>query len=209
MFRQFSPPTFAVFLFLSLPNFVYAQNSSTQTTPGVITPGVNEQLTTEVNEMANPNPMIAFETTQGTIELKLFCDVAPKTCENMIGLIKKEYYDGIIFHRVIKDFMLQCGDPTGTGRGGESLWGGKFEDEVTPSVKFDRKGLLAMANAGPGTNGSQFFITTVPTPWLNMKHTIFGEVISGYDVVEKIENTPTGPGDKPLQEQKIIKASVK
>ena len=93
--------------------------------------------------------------------------------------------------------------------GGESLWGKPFEDEVSASVKFDRKGILAMANAGPGTNGSQFFITTVPTPWLNMKHTIFGEVVEGYDVVEKIENCQVGASDKPAAEQKIIKAYVK
>ena len=150
-----------------------------------------------------------LETTQGTIEFKLFCDVAPKTCDNFTGLIKKGYYDGVIFHRIIKDFMIQGGDPTGTGRGGESLWGGKFEDEVSPSVKFDRPGLLAMANAGPGTNGSQFFITTIATGWLNMKHTIFGEVSSGMDVVKKLENVQTGYGDKPIQEQKIIKAYLK
>ncbi|MCR4336238.1 MAG: peptidylprolyl isomerase [Candidatus Omnitrophica bacterium] len=152
---------------------------------------------------------VVLETNQGNVEIKLFSDVAPKTCENFVGLVKKGYYNGIIFHRVIKDFMIQGGDPTGTGRGGESLWGGKFEDEVKPNVKFDRKGLLAMANAGPGTNGSQFFITTVPTPWLNMKHTIFGEVVTGYDVVEKIENVDVAPGDRPVQEQKIIKAYVK
>jgi peptidylprolyl isomerase len=154
-------------------------------------------------------PVVVFETTQGNIELSLMPDVAPKTCENFIGLVKKGYYDGIIFHRVIKGFMLQGGDPTGTGRGGESLWGGKFEDEVSPDVKFDRKGLLAMANAGPNTNGSQFFITVAPTTWLNMKHTIFGEVTAGYDVVEKIENTPVGAGDRPVSEQKIIKAYMK
>ncbi|HOW36352.1 MAG TPA: peptidylprolyl isomerase [Candidatus Omnitrophota bacterium] len=154
-------------------------------------------------------PVIVFETTQGTIEIQLFPDIAPKACNNMIGLIEKKYYDGIIFHRVIKDFMLQGGDPTGTGRGGTSLLGNNFEDEFSPNVKFDRKGLLAMANAGPNTNGSQFFITTVPTPWLNMKHTIFGEVISGYDVVQKIENTPVDANDKPIQTQKIIKATVK
>ena len=153
--------------------------------------------------------IIILETNQGIIEVKLFTDIAPKTCDNFIGLIKKGYYNGIIFHRIIKNFMIQGGDPTGTGRGGESLWGGKFEDEVSSKVKFDRKGLLAMANAGPNTNGSQFFITTVPTPWLNMNHTIFGEIISGYDIVQKIENSPTGPGDKPLQEQKIIKAYIK
>ena len=158
---------------------------------------------------ADASSIVVLKTNQGEIELQLFTDIAPKACENFIGLVEKGYYDGIIFHRVIKGFMIQGGDPTGTGRGGESLWGGKFEDEVSDKVQFDRKGLLAMANAGPNTNGSQFFITTVPTPWLNMKHTIFGEVISGYDVVEKMENTPVGPGDKPYEKQQIIKAFVK
>jgi len=154
--------------------------------------------------------LIVFETNQGDITIKLFPDIAPKTCENFTGLIEKGYYDGIIFHRVIKDFMIQGGDPTGTGRGGESIWGKPFEDEVTSSVTFDHEGLLAMANSGPGTNGSQFFITTKATPWLNMKHTIFGEVIEGYDVVEKIENTQTQAGsNKPLENQKIIKAYIK
>jgi peptidylprolyl isomerase len=152
---------------------------------------------------------VVLETNQGVIEVKLFTDIAPKTCENFIGLVKKGYYDGIIFHRVIKNFMIQGGDPTGTGRGGESIWGEPFEDEVASKVSFDKQGLLAMANAGPNTNGSQFFITTAATPWLNMKHTIFGEVVSGYDVVAKIENTAKDSSDKPLAEQKIIKAYLK
>ena len=154
-------------------------------------------------------PIIIFETTQGIIEIELMPNIAPKTCQNIVGLIEKGYYDGVIFHRIIKNFMIQGGDPTGTGRGGESLWGGKFDDEVSSEVTFNKKGLLAMANAGPNTNGSQFFITVAETPWLNMKHTIFGEVISGYDIVEKLENLPTGQGDKPVEEQKIIKASIK
>ncbi|MFA5157395.1 MAG: peptidylprolyl isomerase [Candidatus Omnitrophota bacterium] len=153
--------------------------------------------------------VVVLETNQGVIEIGLFSKIAPKACENFVELVKKGYYDGIIFHRVIKDFMIQGGDPTGTGRGGESIWGRPFEDEVTPGVGFDRKGLLAMANAGPSTNGSQFFITTAKAPWLNMKHTIFGEVISGYDVVEKIENSGTDSSDRPLAEQKIVKAYVK
>ncbi len=152
---------------------------------------------------------VILQTNEGDIEVKLWPQVAPKACENFVGLVNKGYYNGIIFHRVIKNFMIQGGDPTGTGRGGESIWGKSFQDEVKPDVTFDRKGLLAMANAGPSTNGSQFFITTVATPWLNMKHTIFGEVVSGYDVVEKIENTAVGAGDKPIQEQKIINAYVK
>ncbi|MBI4982967.1 MAG: peptidylprolyl isomerase [Candidatus Omnitrophica bacterium] len=155
------------------------------------------------------NKIVVLETTQGNIEIKLMPQVAPKACENFTKLVEKGYYNGIIFHRVIKDFMIQGGDPTGTGRGGESVWGKPFEDEVNVNVKFDKPGLLAMANAGPSTNGSQFFITTVPTPWLNMKHTIFGEVVGGYDVVQKIENIEVGMNDKPTKEQKIIKAYLK
>ncbi len=151
---------------------------------------------------------VVLETNQGKIVVKLFADKAPKAVENFVGLAKKGYYNGIIFHRVIKGFMIQGGDPAGTGMGGESLWGGQFEDEVSPDLQFDKKGILAMANAGPGTNGSQFFITVAPTPWLNMRHTIFGEVVEGYDVVEKIENTAVGSADKPVKEQKIVKASV-
>ncbi|MBX7150472.1 peptidylprolyl isomerase [bacterium] len=153
--------------------------------------------------------IIILETTQGTIEVQLKPDAAPKASENFEKLVEKGYYDGIIFHRVIKNFMIQGGDPTGTGRGGQSVWGKPFEDEFSPKERFDRKGLLAMANAGPRTNGSQFFITTVPTAWLNDKHTIFGEVISGYDIVQKIEQTATDKMDRPLAEQKIIKATKK
>ncbi len=153
--------------------------------------------------------IVVLETNQGSIEIKLMPDVAPKACENFTKLVEKGYYNGLIFHRVIKGFMIQGGDPTGTGTGGSSVWGKSFEDEVSSSAKFDKPGILAMANAGPNTNGSQFFITTAATPWLNMRHTIFGEVISGYDVVQKIENTQTGPSDKPVSEQKIIKAYLK
>ncbi len=153
--------------------------------------------------------VVILETNQGNIELKLYSDIVPKTCENFVGLVKKGYYNGIIFHRVIKGFMIQGGDPTGTGTGGASIWDGTFEDEFSPKVTFDRKGILAMANAGPNTNGSQFFITTVAIPWLNNRHTIFGEVVSGYDAVEKIEHMAIGPGDRPIEDQKIIKAYVK
>jgi len=158
---------------------------------------------------ASAEEIVVLETTQGIIELKLMPDVAPKTCENFLGLVNRGYYDGIIFHRVIKKFMIQAGDPTGTGRGGESIWGKPFGDEVDPNIGFDKPGILAMANAGPNTNGSQFFITANKTPWLNMKHTIFGEVISGYEVVEKIENVAADAASKPLEEQKIIKAYKK
>jgi peptidylprolyl isomerase len=160
-------------------------------------------------DAAMENKVVVLETNQGNIEIKLFSDIAPRACENFIGLVKKGYYDGIIFHRVIRDFMIQGGDPTGTGMGGESIWGKPFEDEFSAAVAFDKEGLLAMANAGPGTNGSQFFITTAKTPWLNKKHTIFGEVIAGYDVVKKIESSPADSSDKPLAEQKIVKAYLK
>ncbi|NGX49303.1 MAG: putative peptidyl-prolyl cis-trans isomerase [Candidatus Anoxychlamydiales bacterium] len=155
------------------------------------------------------NNIVCIETTQGLIEVKLWPDIAPKATENFMKLTEKHYYDGIVFHRIIKDFMLQTGDPTGTGTGGESIWGKKFEDEVRADVAFDKPGLLAMANSGPGTNGSQFFITTKETPWLNMNHTIFGEVVNGYDVVKKLENVKTGFEDRPETVQKIIKAYVK
>ena len=154
-------------------------------------------------------PVVVLKTNVGKIELKLFPDIAPKAVENFTTHVKNGYYNGLIFHRIIKNFMIQGGDPTGTGRGGESVWGEPFEDEFASNVVFDRPFLLAMANRGPHTNGSQFFITTVPTPHLNGRHTIFGEVVSGYDVVEKIENVQTGPMDKPIEKQKIIKAYVK
>ncbi|MBF0388440.1 MAG: peptidylprolyl isomerase [Candidatus Omnitrophica bacterium] len=152
---------------------------------------------------------VVFETNQGVIEIKLFDDAAPKTCENFRGLVEREYYNGIIFHRVIPNFMIQGGDPTGTGRGGESIWGASFKDEFNADLKFSRTGLLAMANSGPNTNGSQFFITTAATQWLNGKHTIFGEVVNGYDIVTKIESSKVGPGDRPVEDQKIIKAYFK
>jgi len=153
--------------------------------------------------------IVVLETNQGKIEIELMPDTAPKACENFTKLVEKDYYNGLIFHRVIKGFMIQGGDPLGTGAGGNSIWGKPFEDEVSSGVKFDKPGLLAMANAGPNTNGSQFFITTAAAPWLNMRHTIFGSVISGYDVVQKIENSQTGSSDRPVAEQKIIKAYLK
>jgi len=153
-----------------------------------------------------------LKTNIGIIEIKLFPEIAPKAVENFTTHIKNGYYDGLIFHRVIKGFMIQGGDPTGTGRGGESIWKKDFEDEFAPNIVFDRPYLLAMANRGRNTNGSQFFITLAPTPHLNGRHTIFGEVIKGKDVVAKIGNVTTSGrrgGDKPLFEQKIIKASIK
>lgn len=144
-------------------------------------------------------------TNQGVIKFELFPKEAPKACENFTSLAKSGYYDGLIFHRIIKDFMIQGGDPTGTGMGGESIWKTPFADECSPDLLFDQVGRLAMANCGPNTNGSQFFITTVSTPWLHMKHTIFGQVVSGQEVVSALENCPCDGRDKPMKEQKIIK----
>ena len=152
---------------------------------------------------------VVFETTQGKIVFALKPEIAPKACENFEGLVKKGYYDGITFHRIIKNFMIQGGDPTGTGRGGQSIYGQPFEDEFKPNVMFNKPGILAMANAGRNTNGSQFFITTVPTPHLNGRHTIFGEVVEGMDIVKKLENVVTDGRDTPMQPQKIIKAYLK
>jgi cyclophilin family peptidyl-prolyl cis-trans isomerase len=138
-----------------------------------------------------------IKTSMGDIKIELFPGEAPKTVENFVELAKKEYYKGVIFHRVIENFMIQGGDPTGTGRGGESAWGGKFKDEFSPKLTFDKAGILAMANAGPGTNGSQFFITLAPTAWLNNNHTIFGKVINGIEVVNDIGKTKT-KNDRPV-----------
>lgn len=168
-----------------------------------------------------------IKTNKGDITVQLFPEHAPKTVENFTGLAEKGYYDGVIFHRVIPNFMIQGGDPTGSGMGGESLWGGNFEDEFSPEL-FNFKGALSMANAGPGTNSSQFFIVTmselpeqmVPqleqagfpdevveaykakggTPWLDQKHTVFGHVVGGLDVAETIESVDRNAMDKPNED---------
>jgi len=179
------------------------------------------QLTSEVleNEKA-----VIMQTTMGDIKIKLFPELAPKTVENFLTHAENGYYEGIIFHRVIKDFMLQGGDPTGTGMGGESIWGAPFEDEFSMQL-FNLRGALSMANAGPGTNGSQFFVVQAQhvgsrmgeqlkqagyteeiisaymeqggTPWLDHKHSVFGQVVEGMDVVDTIANVETVAGDKP------------
>ena len=152
----------------------------------------------EGKKMSSPTTVAMIKTNMGTIEIELFTDKTPKTVENFVGLSEKGYYNGIIFHRVIENFMIQGGDPTGTGRGGESFWGGKFADEFDSSLRHDSPGILSMANAGPNTNGSQFFITLVATPWLDGKHSVFGKVINGMDVVNAIGKVKTGAGDKPV-----------
>jgi peptidyl-prolyl cis-trans isomerase A (cyclophilin A) len=161
-----------------------------------------------------------LRTNQGQVVIRLFPDHAPKTVRNFVELAEGgrqwtdprtgrattgKLYDGTVFHRVIPDFMIQGGDPLGSGRGGP---GYKFADEIHPDLAFDRPYLLAMANAGPGTNGSQFFITTVPTPWLNGKHTIFGEVIDGADVVDLISRVKTGSQDRPAEDVTIDSVTV-
>jgi peptidyl-prolyl cis-trans isomerase A (cyclophilin A) len=161
-----------------------------------------------------------LHTSQGQVVIRLFPDHAPKTVRNFVELAEggrqwtdpstgrattSKLYDGTIFHRVIPDFMIQGGDPLGTGRGGP---GYKFADEIHPDLQFDRPYLLAMANAGSDTNGSQFFITVGPTPWLNGKHTIFGEVIQGADVVDAISRAKTGSQDRPVEDVIIESVTV-
>ncbi len=151
------------------------------------------------------NTIVLLETSMGNMKIELFDDKAPNTAKNFRDLVEKGFYDGTIFHRVIKNFMIQGGDPTGTGSGGP---GYKIKDEFGAGLKHDKKGVLSMANAGPNTGGSQFFITLVPTPWLDGKHAIFGKLVEGEDVLDKIGSTPTSAGDRPKTEVKIIKAKV-
>lgn len=179
-----------------------------------------------------------MKTTMGEMKILLFPEAAPKAVENFTTHAKNGYYDGLIFHRVIPDFMIQGGDPTGTGMGGESIWGKPFADEFSPEY-HNLRGALSMANAGPGTNGSQFFIVQAPsvsddliaqmetlgesafpawavsayrskggTPWLDFRHTVFGQVYEGMDVVDAIANAPCGPNDKPVEEIKILSIEI-
>ena len=169
---------------------------------------------------SSPGTYAVFQTSMGNIVCELFGDVAPVTVENFVGLAqgtkewtdprtaqkrKTRFYDGLIFHRVIEEFMIQGGDPLGNGTGGP---GYRFQDECSPDVTFDAPGKLAMANAGPNTNGSQFFITLVPTHWLNGRHTIFGQVVEGQDVAEAISMVPKGPNDRPLTPVTIEKLEI-
>ncbi|KAG6820714.1 hypothetical protein H0H93_012767 [Arthromyces matolae] len=149
-----------------------------------------------------------IHTTVGDMHIRLFPQQAPKAVENFVGHARSGYFEGIIFHRVIAKFMIQTGDPLGDGTGGTSIWGREFEDEFSDDLKHDRPYTVSMANAGPGTNGSQFFITTTATPWLDKKHTIFGRVISGYEVVHNIENVKVNKTDKPYEDIKIINVDV-
>jgi cyclophilin family peptidyl-prolyl cis-trans isomerase len=154
--------------------------------------------------MANPTAKIA--TNKGTFTAELFEDRAPKTVENFIKLAESGYYDGVVFHRVIADFMIQGGDPDGTGMGGP---GYNIPDEFHPELRHDAPGVLSMANAGPNTGGSQFFITLVPTPWLDDRHAVFGRVTDGMDVIEAIGAVETGRNDRPVEEVRMDDVSIK
>ncbi|KAL2914455.1 Peptidyl-prolyl cis-trans isomerase-like 1 [Polyrhizophydium stewartii] len=156
--------------------------------------------------MDPPAGSVVLETSIGSITLELYSQEAPRTCKNFYELAKRGYYNGTKFHRVISDFMVQGGDPTGTGRGGVSIYGEKFEDEITSKLKHTGAGILSMANSGPNTNGSQFFITLAPTPWLDGKHTIFGRVHAGMSVVKRIGLVPTDASDRPKQDVVIVRA---
>jgi len=190
----------------------------------------------QLNEVNENNPLVTVHTNLGDFTLELFPEVAPKTVENFVTHAKNGYYNGVIFHRVIEDFMIQGGDPTGTGMGGESIFGRTFEDEFSREA-FNLYGTLSMANAGPNTNGSQFFIVTakqVPaqmlkqlkdggwpeeiveeyakvggTPWLDHRHTVFGRVVEGMDVVLKIEGVERNAQDRPLEDVVIESMDVK
>jgi cyclophilin family peptidyl-prolyl cis-trans isomerase len=151
------------------------------------------------------NRTATFDTTAGSFQVELFEDKAPITTKNFIDLAEKGFYDGTIFHRVIDGFMIQGGDPTGTGRGGP---GYTIKDEFHKDLKHTEAGLLSMANAGPNTGGSQFFVTLAPTSWLDNKHAIFGKVTSGMDIVQKIGKTRVQPGDRPVEEQKIKSVKI-
>ncbi|RZC32250.1 peptidylprolyl isomerase domain and WD repeat-containing protein 1, partial [Asbolus verrucosus] len=177
----------------------------------------NEKPSKEDTFAATDNPAVQrlyenaiLHTVFGDIHMKLFMKDTPKTVENFCVHAKNGYYNGHIFHRVIKGFMIQTGDPTGNGTGGESIWGGEFEDEIRPNLRHDRPYTVSMANAGPNTNGSQFFITLTPTPWLDNKHTVFGRVIKGMEVVQNISNVKTNAKtDKPYDDIRIVSVTVK
>ena len=154
---------------------------------------------------AAANPKAVIETTKGRVVIELYQTQAPKTVANFVKLAKQGFYNGIIFHRVIPDFMIQTGDPTGTGRGGP---GYQFADEFGPGLTHSGPGMVSMANAGPNTNGSQFFITLAATPWLDGKHAIFGHVIEGQSVVEQIGAAQRNPQDRPLTDIKMTTVTI-
>ncbi|KAL5015538.1 hypothetical protein ScPMuIL_009808 [Solemya velum] len=151
---------------------------------------------------------ITIETTMGTLIVELYWKHAPNTCRNFAELARRGYYNGTKFHRIIKNFMIQGGDPTATGRGGASIYGKEFDDEITGELKHTGAGILSMANSGPNTNGSQFFITLVPTQWLDGKHTVFGRICNGMQVIQRIGLIETDNDDRPVDDVKILRANV-
>lgn len=152
---------------------------------------------------------VCLETSMGKITVELYWKHAPKTCQNFAELSRRGYYNGVKFHRIIKDFMVQGGDPTGTGRGGNSIWGKEFEDEFSLDLKHTGAGILSMANSGPNSNGSQFFISLAPTQWLDGKHTIFGRVSEGISVLKRLGLVQTDADDRPRVDVTIVKAYPK
>ena len=159
-----------------------------------------------ISEEENLNKVAVIETNMGTMEIELFEDKAPRTVSNFVDLIEKGFYDGVIFHRIISGFMIQGGDPTGTGMGGP---GYEIDDEFHPDLKHDSKGILSMANAGPNTGGSQFFITLAPQPHLDNRHAVFGKLIKGEEILDKIGAVETDANARPSNEIKMIKVTIK
>mmetsp|Transcript_963 Transcript_963/g.1167 ORF Transcript_963/g.1167 Transcript_963/m.1167 type:complete len:188 (-) Transcript_963:208-771(-) len=155
-----------------------------------------------------PYTHVQFDTNIGSFTIELYYKHTPRTCHNLGALADSGYYNNTIFHRIIRDFMVQGGDPTGTGRGGESIYGGKFEDEITRNLKHTGAGIVSMANAGKNTNGSQFFITLKPTPFLDGKHTVFGRVYSGMGVVQRMGMVATDGEDRPKNDIVIHSATA-
>jgi len=192
-------------LILSLA-FIFSYQQANSQTKTEQKPVIKKEETKTVEPTKqSKNRFVVIETTMGKIKGELFEDKAPVTTANFIKLVEKGFYNGVIFHRVIPNFMIQGGDPEGTGRGGP---GYSIKDEFGPGLKHDKPGMFSMANAGANTGGSQFFITTVPTPWLDGKHAIFGHVTEGMDVVLKIAAAERDKMDRPLKEIKMTKVSI-
>ncbi|MCJ1389416.1 heme binding [Xylographa bjoerkii] len=170
-------------------------------------PTTQSSTTTSTVDPAQASGVL-LTTNYGPITIALYKDQVPKTTRNFATLCATHKYDNVIFHRIIPGFMIQGGDPTGTGTGGKSIYGGKFEDEFDSSLVHSAKGVLSMANSGPNTNGSQFFITLGPTPHLNGKHTVFGQVVDGMEVVDAIGSVRTGEQDRPVKDVMILKTEI-
>ncbi|KAJ8921530.1 hypothetical protein NQ315_003150 [Exocentrus adspersus] len=152
---------------------------------------------------------VTLHTDLGNIKIELFCESCPKTCENFLALCASDYYNGCLFHRNIKGFIVQTGDPTGTGKGGNSIWGKKYEDEFKEQLKHTKRGMVSMANNGPNTNGSQFFITYGPQPHLDLKYTLFGKVIDGLEALDELEKVPVNPKSyKPVNDIRINSVTI-